>query len=596
MFYQKNVIPSSLHLTLPRNPPMKIRSLSSGLLLAVIALSTPLQAQSADALRAKFMLPVPEIGLGTEQGRFPRGAPGTSSGSPIAFGANWNDAFVGFGAQSAVRYSAAGDADGSASMGFGLGNSSKSVGLEVALNALSSIRSGVGNRMGLSFKAHKILPNNWGAALGYQGVQLGTASDDKASIYGVVTHVWQLDGTPLKAFQSLTWSGGVGTGAFQSASDLNSGKDGMGVFSSVALRTSDRMSVIADWSGQDLNLGLSFVPFKDLPLVLSPAIADITGASNNGLVEKAGSIKKTGMRFTLGVGFAFRLNPIAPAPVAGPAAQIVPTGLSAEQLAAQAATQAAAEAAAKAEDERRTMVAAREAEAKRVAEATARAAAEKKTADSIATVRRAEAEAAAAALEAERRAKAAAVAVVRNALTAPIAATAVFSAEQKAMLNAKVDIMKANAAVKIRIAGNTDERGAAATNMKLGLTRANVVKQYLVSKGVAAARIETISYGKTRPIDPAHTAAAWAKNRRVEFEVTAGGDDLVAAPAAPAPAAKPVAKPAAKKPAAKPAAPAAKAPAAKAPAAKAPAAKAPAAAAPAAKAPAAKAPVATKKP
>ncbi|MEI6814074.1 MAG: hypothetical protein WCL36_07820, partial [bacterium] len=68
---------------------MKIRSLSSGLLLAVIALSTPLQAQSADALRAKFMLPVPEIGLGTEQGRFPRGAPGTSSGSPIAFGANW---------------------------------------------------------------------------------------------------------------------------------------------------------------------------------------------------------------------------------------------------------------------------------------------------------------------------------------------------------------------------------------------------------------------------------------------------------------------------------------------------------------------------
>ena len=135
--------------------------------------------------------------------------------------------------------------------------------------------------------------------------------------------------------------------------------------------------------------------------------------------------------------------------------------------------------------------------------------------------------------------------------------------------------------------------------MKLGLTRANVVKQYLVSKGVAAARIETISYGKTRPIDPAHTAAAWAKNRRVEFEVTAGGDDLVAAPAAPAapaPAAKPVAKPAAKKPAAKPAAPAAKAPAAKAPAAKAPAAKAPAAAAPAAKAPAAKAPVATKKP
>jgi len=51
--------------------------------------------QSIEDLRAKFRLPVPEVGLATETGRFPRGAPGTSSGSPIAFGANWNDAFIG---------------------------------------------------------------------------------------------------------------------------------------------------------------------------------------------------------------------------------------------------------------------------------------------------------------------------------------------------------------------------------------------------------------------------------------------------------------------------------------------------------------------
>ena len=288
---------------------ISLRSLLATALLvgtAGIAGTTPVQAQGIDALRAKFMLPVPDIGLATEQGRFPRGAPGTSSGSPIAFGANWNDAFVGFGVQSPVRYSAAGDADGSASVGFGLGNSSNAVGLEVAVNALSSIRSGVGNRVGVGLKAHKLLGDNWGIALGVQGVQLNANADDRNSVYGVVTHVWSLNDTFLSAFQSLTWSAGAGSEAFQPAADLNSGKHGIGVFSSLALRTSDRTSVIADWSGQDLNLGFSFVPFKNLPLVLSPALSDITGASNDGVVEKAGVIKKTGMRFTLGVGFAFR--------------------------------------------------------------------------------------------------------------------------------------------------------------------------------------------------------------------------------------------------------------------------------------------------
>jgi hypothetical protein len=142
--------------------------------------------------------------------------------------------------------------------------------------------------------------------------------------------------------------------------------------------------------------------------------------------------------------------------------------------------------------------------------------------------------------------------------------------------------------VKLKIAGHTDERGPDAANMKLGLARANAAKAYLVSKGIAANRLETMSYGESRPIETGHTAAAWAKNRRIEFEITAGGENLVAPPPMPVPAAKPaVKKPVAKKPTT---APAAKAPAAKAPAAKAPA------TAPAAKAPAAQKPTPTKKP
>lgn len=137
--------------------------LAASVIVATTVARTASAQQSVEDLRAKFRLPVPEVGLATETGRFPRGAPGTSSGSPIAFGANWNDAFIGAGLQAPVRYSATGDADGSLSMGFGLGNGSDIAGLEVSINALSTVRSGVGNRMGLGFKAHKILANNWGS-------------------------------------------------------------------------------------------------------------------------------------------------------------------------------------------------------------------------------------------------------------------------------------------------------------------------------------------------------------------------------------------------------------------------------------------------
>lgn len=541
------------------------RSLLATVALASAVLATAAPAQDVEALRAKFMLPVPEVGLASEPGRFPRGAPGTSSGSPIAFGANWNDAFVGFGLQSPVRYSTNNATDGSASVGFGLGNGSDIAGLEVTINALSSIRSGVGNRVGFGFKAHKILPGNWGVALGVQGVQLNPGTDDRNSVYGVVTHTWDLHDT----FRSITWSVGAGSETFQQAADLNAGKHGIGGFSSLALRMSERTSLIADYSGQDLNIGFSFVPFKDLPLVLSPAISDVTGSANNGLVEIANVTKKTGPRFTLGVGFAFKVNPKTSG-AAGPTSGS-PEVVDAANAAIQANAEAAAKAAvAKAEAERRALADARAAELRRAEEANARAAAELRAADSVAAVRRA----ATAKLEAEARAKAAsAMAAVRNALTAPVPAAATMNAEQKAMFDAKVDILKANPAVKIKIAGHTDERGADATNMKLGLARADAAKRYLVSKGIAAARIETMSYGKSRPIETAHTAAAWAKNRRVEFEITAGGDNLVAPPPAPAPAPKaPVKKPVAKKPAAAPATKAPAAPAAtKAPATKAPA-------------------------
>ncbi len=63
------------------------------------------------------------------------------------------------------------------------------------------------------------------------------------------------------------------------------------------------------------------------------------------------------------------------------------------------------------------------------------------------------------------------------------------------------------------VAGNCDSRGTEEYNLALGQRRANADRDYLVAHGIDRRRIETISYGKTRPIDPADTPEAWAQNR-----------------------------------------------------------------------------------
>ncbi len=67
--------------------------------------------------------------------------------------------------------------------------------------------------------------------------------------------------------------------------------------------------------------------------------------------------------------------------------------------------------------------------------------------------------------------------------------------------------------VNIWIAGNCDERGTEEYNLALGQRRANSDRDYLVAHGIKRDRIETISYGKSRPIDAASTPEAWAQNR-----------------------------------------------------------------------------------
>jgi peptidoglycan-associated lipoprotein len=66
------------------------------------------------------------------------------------------------------------------------------------------------------------------------------------------------------------------------------------------------------------------------------------------------------------------------------------------------------------------------------------------------------------------------------------------------------------------IAGSADERGTREYNLALGARRAAAARAFLVSQGVAASRLETISYGKEQPFDPASTEDAWARNRNAQ--------------------------------------------------------------------------------
>lgn len=95
-----------------------------------------------------------------------------------------------------------------------------------------------------------------------------------------------------------------------------------------------------------------------------------------------------------------------------------------------------------------------------------------------------------------------------------------FIREDARPILAKVaDYLKKNGGAKVQIEGHCDERGTAEYNMALGERRAVSARKYLLSLGVKAAALSTVSYGKEKPLDPAHTEDAWAKNRRAHFVV-----------------------------------------------------------------------------
>lgn len=223
-------------------------------------------------------------------------APGSGSGTPSAYGANWGQAYIGGG----IFFPFDGDEriDGSLSLGFGLGDAVKSVGVEVNVN-VTSLGGGndfdFGDSGTLGFKVHKYFNDGTAVAVGWvDPISWGDSNNAKDTLYGVVTKSFVLEPENAKNNLPLTVSLGVGSGNFRSVGAINSGENSVNIFGSVGLRVTPQLAISSSWTGNRLNIGGSFVPLKNTPVVLNAVITDIT---NN--VENSSG-------FSLSAGYAFQ--------------------------------------------------------------------------------------------------------------------------------------------------------------------------------------------------------------------------------------------------------------------------------------------------
>jgi peptidoglycan-associated lipoprotein len=96
------------------------------------------------------------------------------------------------------------------------------------------------------------------------------------------------------------------------------------------------------------------------------------------------------------------------------------------------------------------------------------------------------------------------------------------SGQDRDLLQRQAQWLQKYAQVRVTVEGHCDERGTREFNLALGARRANAVKEYLVGLGVSSGRVDTISYGKERPVCTESDESCWAQNRRGVTTITSG--------------------------------------------------------------------------
>jgi peptidoglycan-associated lipoprotein len=113
--------------------------------------------------------------------------------------------------------------------------------------------------------------------------------------------------------------------------------------------------------------------------------------------------------------------------------------------------------------------------------------------------------------------------------------SAVIKGDGTDIVSAHAKYLSDHTDARVRLEGNTDERGSPEYNIGLGMRRAQAVRQALLLQGASAAQITVVSYGAEHPVDPAHNEDAWSKNRRVDIVYLAGNGQPAQPPQAPQP-------------------------------------------------------------
>lgn len=232
---------------------------------------------------------------GTRTGEFGnvfRGSPSISIANPSGFGADNNTLFVSASYQTSTREGE--NDDGSIGFGVGLGDARRLVGVEVSYT-LASVTADYTEfgRGGFNVKVHRQLPRDFAVAVGYNGFLNIGDTDFEDSVYGVASKIFRTRDDITLPFSRVAVTAGVGNGQFGSADAIDDDDNSFNVFGGVAVRVIQPVSVIAEWTGQDLALGFSIVPFRNTSFVITPALRDVAGDGD-------------GVRFVLGAGYSFQ--------------------------------------------------------------------------------------------------------------------------------------------------------------------------------------------------------------------------------------------------------------------------------------------------
>ena len=219
-------------------------------------------------------------------------SPGFSIYVPTGFGGDRNTGFISASYQERGRFSDIDDVG--LGIGVGLGDSRKAVGVELSYTLASFGRNRDFGSGGFNVKVHRQLPGDVGVAVGWNGfLNIGDENNFEQSLYGVATKIIRTQEKLDSPFSRVAVTLGVGGGQFRTEEAVFDGDDEINVFGSVAVRAVKSASIIAEWTGQDLGVGVSVAPFPNIPLVITPALRDITGAGD-------------GTRFVVGTGFSFK--------------------------------------------------------------------------------------------------------------------------------------------------------------------------------------------------------------------------------------------------------------------------------------------------